>query len=915
VVLFGRERELAELRALAHPDGQGPRALVVLGDVGSGKSALAAECARFARAAGRHVVELRGRESETRIPSAALTQLLRALQAEIADTGTSPHSGIEAQLLGAPSGEKVLAVGLTVLSLVERAGEARPGLIVVDDAHLVDAASLEILSFVFQRVSPAKSTLLLTADGIAMPDGFERTFPELHLEPLDDADSLRVLDSAALPLNSRERIQILEHAAGNPLALIELGRALAADPGAGRSWPHEPLPIGAHLSRRIMRRVAALPAEARFALLVAAVEGSSGAIPGGVFGTDLAALGPAERAGLVAIDRGGVRFSHPFVRSAVYHAASFSDRADAHRALADAFADRPQARAWHLAAIAREPDERLASMLAESGAESLRLGDSSRAGDALERAAELSPHQDEQARRFLSAARIVASTGDGARAESIAARAWAAATTLEVRVSARLALAWVLASRGDFAAATRLLAAAAAASSRSRHTGELGWNVLGIAAAVGYQSGSSRARELVGNAAARLARTAPSGQDLPAQALKLWIDAYLSPDHGRAELIATLLRLVATTPGDEPSLSRLAGAAWLLDETALAIGLSRSALVELDSLGADASRAVMNSVLEWTLIDAGRWDAALEAAALSRSLSSGSRMKVVAGAADAATATVLAARGEHGTASRLASEALAGVRREQCSAVESRARYALGLSAFAAGHYSEAFGHFSRMFGEDGVPLHWHSSMTGIADLADAASRAGRAEDGRRLLRRIEDHLPPEPSARVTVLLARARGHLAPAPAAEAHFRSAVENPHASRWPFDHASARLAFAEWLRRQRRVTEARPLLEAAREAFRELGAQPWLDRAEGELRASSVNVPGIATAPESVTPQQWEIARLAAAGLSNREIGSRMFLSPRTVASHLYRVFPKLGVRDRAQLRDVFMARETRSTPGA
>ncbi|WP_261561866.1 hypothetical protein [Frankia tisae] len=213
----------------------------------------------------------------------------------------------------------------------------------------------------------------------------------------------------------------------------------------------------------------------------------------------------------------------------------------------------------------------------------------------------------------------------------------------------------------------------------------------------------------------------------------------------------------------------------------------------------------------------------------------------------------------------MAAQALAGTRGEHCRAVEVRARYALGLSAFAATRYLESFEHFTRMFRPDGSPLHWHGSPTGAAALA--AARAGRIDEGRHLLHGIEEHLPGLLSGRLRVILGHARALLARADAVEGHYRSAVDDPDTARWPFERALIQLDFGEWLRRQRRIGEARPMLESARATFLELEAQPWQDRAGAELRASGAIVPELAGRPHRWTSQQWEIAKLAAEGLSN------------------------------------------------
>ncbi len=226
----------------------------------------------------------------------------------------------------------------------------------------------------------------------------------------------------------------------------------------------------------------------------------------------------------------------------------------------------------------------------------------------------------------------------------------------------------------------------------------------------------------------------------------------------------------------------------------------------------------------------------------------------------------------------------------------------MGLCALADGDWLTAFDHLRHLFDSDGSPYHYHASYRGTGDLALAAARSGRHLEGREMLKRISAGLA-DPSARVRQSLARADGILADPSTPDAYPADPFDDGDGHQWPFESAQLRLEFGEWLRRRRRINEAKPVLSAAFEAFRALRAKPWERRAEAELRACGIAVPeNLASAAglRELTPQQRQIIRLAAAGLSNREIAQRLFLSPRTVSSHLYRSFPKLGVAGRHQL---------------
>ena len=305
------------------------------------------------------VLSVTGRESESRLAFAGLHQLLRPVLSSAAGL-----PGRQAQaLLGAlglaadPGAPDPLLTGVAVLTLLSDLSERSPVLVVADDAHWLDRSSLDALAFAGSRLDAERVVLLVGARGQAPPPGFDRGFPELHLEPLSAADAGRLLDGQPRPPRGRARAQVLAQAAGNPMALIELATVIADDPAASRRWAAEPLPLTDRLSAVLTSRFAALPEQAQAALLLAAVAdgpdlraaASHGA------GPDARALAPAEQLGLVKVDRTGLQFSHPLVRSAIYHSAPFAQRAAAHRQLAEALHDQPDRRAWHLAAAALQP--------------------------------------------------------------------------------------------------------------------------------------------------------------------------------------------------------------------------------------------------------------------------------------------------------------------------------------------------------------------------------------------------------------------------------------------------------------------------------------------------------------------------------------------------------------------------------
>ena len=909
--IIGRDAGLARLRGLVDPVPRASQVLLVTGEAGMGKTVLLADAAGRARSAGMRVLAVTGRESESKLAFAGLHQLLRpVLSSAAALPGRQARALLGALGLAAdPVAADPLLTGAAVLTLLSDLSERSPVLVVADDAQWLDRSSLDALAFAGRRLDAERVVLLAGARGQAPPAGLDRGFPELRLEPLSAADAGRLLDGQPRPPRGRARAQVLAQAAGNPLALIELATVIADDPGASRRWAAEPLPLTDRLAAVLSARFAALPERAQAALLLAAVADGpdlrAAATAGS--GPDARALAPAEQRGLVKIDRAGLRFSHPLVRSAIYHSAPFARRAAAHRQLAGALHDQPDRRAWHLAAAALQPDEHVAALLEATAAQAQQRGGAAAAALALERAAELSPGPADQARRLVAAASAAVPTGQGDWVQDLATRALAVTADPGLRLTARRDAGWALAWSGRRTAALAALISVAEEASRDQPA--LAWDALGDAATVAYQSGAAASRQAVNRTLDLLERQGPPpparGSRADVNALKLWIRASTDPIRSREQLLPGL-REIAGSPLEEPSLWGTASAAFLLDESDLAIGLLQDGLDRLRAPGVRGTSAGALTVLGWAYIDTGRWDEALEAAAEAAGVAEANHMELVAASADAITATVLALRADTGAARSHAARALATVDPAECGLVAARARRALGVAALADGRYLQAFTQLRSLFSDDGTPLHNYASYLGVADLAAAADRAERRMEGRDVIEHALSHLGGMASPRLEQLIARARGILAGPARSEAYFDKALSDPAGDQWPFERAQLRLDHAEWLRRQRRINDAKPVLTEALGTFRRLRARSWAQRAEAELRACGVAVadaPGDRDALWELTPQQRQIVRLASDGLTNRQIGDRLFLSPRTVSSHLYRSYPKLGVAGRHQLRDV------------
>jgi DNA-binding CsgD family transcriptional regulator/tetratricopeptide (TPR) repeat protein len=886
--LIGRSSELTRLRALAGPGGES--ALVVLGEAGIGKSALLADLAGHGAARGIRVLSAVGSEQESSLPFAGLQQLIRP----VLDERPAPEE-LRAALGLYPMRARpdLFRIGTALVELLARQSDGV--LVLVDDAHWMDSASLQVLAFTGRRLSAGPITMAYAATGDRPPAALGPGLPELRLGPLSAAEAALLLQVQPDPVGGSVRAQVLTEASGNPQALIELSRAGAGDPAAGPGLG--PRPAAGRLTALFAAQLGQLPSVTRHAVLLVAAAGDTdrdvlASVTGGLTPE---ALAPAEELGLITVNTTGIRFRHPLLRSAVYYDASFAARAAIHRQLADVLAARPDRRAWHLGAAALLPHEDVASLLAASAGQAERRGGPAAMALILERAADLSPEPADQAGRLIQAAEAAVSAGQADWARDLADRALERSPDRCLRLRGQLVTAWALVSSGHYLSATEVLLPLARAAAAGAPAAA--WNAIGLAATAAYQSGHPGRLRAV---AATIAALPPAADD-ETQASRLWAMTVT----GQARAAGALPRQPGTS---ERALHHAGAAAWLADETADAIRLLRAARNTFDDQQLRAASGGPLAALGWAYLDAGRWDDALELAAEAGSLTG---TGITSSPAILITATIAAARGDTEHARALVADALAADV-EHGRLVTARARHALGLCALADGDDLTAFGQLGQLFDDDGLPCHPHASYLAIGDLALAAARCGHRLDGRKKLKQINAALaeagqPGNP--RLRQLMARANGILADPSTLGAYSADVLDDRTGNQWPFECAQFDLEFGEWLRRRRRINEAKPVLGTALKAFRALKARPWERRTESELRACGIALPGAlasASGLNGLTPQQRQIIRLAAGGLSNREIAQRLYLSPRTVASHLYRSFPKLGVAGRHQLHDLIPA---------
>ncbi|GAA1585688.1 LuxR family transcriptional regulator [Actinomadura kijaniata] len=911
--LVGRAAELGRVLAPGRPDWRGPRDLLVLGEAGAGKTALLETAAHRLRQAGTLVLRARGNEAESRFPFAGLHQLLLPLSGELGGLPEHLRAPLEAAFgtVAAPRPPDPMLLRIAVLTLVTRTAARRPVALVVDDVQHFDRDSADVLGFVTRRLADPGVTVLLAARGHVPPPRVNAETPVLTLGLLTERAATRLLDAQLRPPVGRARLELLRQARGNPLAIIELCRA------ADRSGAPLEGVAEARLSRlqeTFAARARELPDATRRALLYAAADdhGDLATITRAAgHGADLGVWRPAEEAGLVVITATEVEFRHPLVRSAVYRTAPAQSRRQAHHDLAAALEDEPERAAWHRAGACLGPDESLAAALEEPAERAARRGGRFAAARALERAAECSPADHDRARRYDRALGAADRAGDPRWVRELYERVTRLSRDPDMLGAAACGAGLALSMGARQREAFGLMASAL--EHRPPRDGRVTLALVSVMAAVAFQSGLPEMRrplpgllaevrigpavsapfaEMDGLACELVGKVVLASADPVAHAPALLDPAARTPLREPAEGAAEMTRLLA-----------LGAVAWYADESDLCVESFRAAFAGLRAGEAMGSGATCLVPMAAALIDTGRWgeaDAMLEEAA---AVAAVHRLEHVAVDVRALRATLAALRGRH---EPLGDDAWTAVDLAENRATHAHLLRAAAAQAEAAGDLEDAYRHLRALY-DDGTALHYVLSMRSIVELAAVARRTGRQEEAAPLVEAARAEAGPRPTARMALLLHHATALLDDSPDAERHFRLAIVNPAAQQWPLQRARARLDYARWLRRRRRPLEARPLLSAALETFTRLGARAPAEQAAAELRASGVSGESARASGDdplaSLTAQQQQIVRLAAEGLGNREIAERLMLSPRTIGSHLYQAFPKLGVSSRHQLRDI------------
>ncbi|SEH01079.1 Predicted ATPase [Nonomuraea solani] len=896
ITLFGRERETARLEGLVDGVHERGDALVVRGVPGIGKSALLAVAVARAEARGVTVAGASGVQSETHLPFAGLHQVLRPM---LGAADQLPARQREA-LLGAfgmaeVSDPEPFLVALAVLNLLGDAAARRPLLIVVDDVQWLDRPTTEVLAFVARRVRSDPIVLLMgLRDGY--PTGLDGSdVPELELTGLDPAAAEALLDAQAAELSVGIRWRVLSEAAGNPLALVELPLALEAGTVTAEAGI---LPLTARLEQAFAVRLADLPPPARALLLVAAANDGhdlADTLAGGamVTGAEVSAdaLAPAVDAGLVELQEQALRFRHPLVRSAIYQRAGRTDRLAAHAALARVHGRDPDRRAWHRAAAIAHRDESVAAELEEVAARARQRGAIPVAVTALRRAAEVSEEPAAGAHRVLAAAELAFELGRGDQAAELLALAEPSVAGELPRARVVLLSEELGEGRNDGPAGIRRLITTAEAVAAAGDR-ELALNLVRTAAIRSWWSDpgwEQRSRVIA------LAERLAAGDDDPELLITL---ATAGAVERGADVIERLTK--ARDARLDGAMTRLLGvAASTVGAFDLVGDFLDPSIADLRAQGRLGLLTRALSTQVWRQIFCGDWAGALLVAEEAARLAGETGQRRRQASALAMRALLAGLRGDEARGLELAAEGERVLGTVAISSVAALFQHARGVIALCAGRHDDAFGHLWRLY-EPGDAAHhatWRQWV--ISELAEAAVGAGRQETARRAVAELERVAALTPSPLLHLGLRHARAVLSDD---EALYDVALRADLAA-WPTARARLLLAHGMWLRRRRRIQEARVPLRAARDTFDVLGLLAWGEKARQELRAageaSDLRVP---PAAELLTSQELHIARLAAAGLSNRQIGQQLYLSHRTVSTHLYRAFPKLGITSRAQLRD-------------
>ena len=904
--LIGRDDEIAGIDSFLSSLETRGNSVMLVGEPGVGKSSLLDVGAEAATTRGIRVVHCVVTREQVEPGISVAKQLVSHLADEITRVGATHRRTLqEIFALGRVQPGTELDVATAVFVLLQRLAVERPILIVIDNAEAVDRPSATVLSFLAHRIAGARIGLLV-ASRSGCGDALQWAIPELAIGPLEEASASNLLDETFPALSDRAHRRVLAEAHGNPMALVELPLALNEAQRAGYGLLPWPLMLTDRLRAAMAPSVNSIPVLTRRLLLLLALgqEGDLALIePKDGQSGHLSHLVPAEELGLISVnfERTRVTFRSPLVRAAVVDLSTPEERRVAHRALADLLCGQPERQAWHSAEAAGEPLDELAEGLERAALRVLRAGGVSEAVSLLVRAAQMSTEAGDRARRLAHAAGVEASIG-GQR--DIAMRLLSDARVADPGITGSVEYATahaclLLDGDGDMDLVCDVLANAleSCQGGQERRESQL-LPALYVLASSSWLGADPKAWETLNEASRHLARSTR-------EELQLFQVCFTDPVRAtRRELDLMNVAIMSLEHESDPR--RIIGVALSslhLDR----VSRCRPALRKVvDSGRAGEAVALAIDALMILSLDAflaGQWDLAGRRVAEGFELSSKHGLRTSPWGGWYTAAMIAAASGRRDEVDRLIGELWEWATSRGAQMAQHYASHARAFEALGKRDFEMAFIQAGRVSApgrlEQRVPL----SLWTCLDLVEAAVRTGRTKEAAEHVATMKRKGISSLSPRLALLTMAAAALVAPDDSFSHLFEKALTEPGVDRWPFDVARVRLLFGERLRRARCCTEARTQLSAALETFERLGAHPWSTRTAKELRATGL--PGTRTGDRNrvtLTAQEHEIALLAAAGLTNKEIGERLFLSHRTVGAHLYRIFPKLGITSRAALRD-------------
>jgi len=898
-VLIGRDPELKLLERLLGGARAGGACLLLRGASGTGKSALLDAARRIAEDRRFTVLSCTGVSSEARLPFAGLHQLIRPILTQLGELPAAEREAVQVAL-GVAAGPvpEVALLGMAVLSLAGSVAERSPVLLIADDVQWLDARTCEVLAFVGRRLDDDDVVFLATcrddeADGNPLAAA---GLPQLELGPLQLDAAHALLARHAADLDPTVRARLLTEAEGNPLALVELPAA-ARDFGVA-AVALDSMPITARLEQAFAARLPQLPRQTRTILLVAALADQPDASEV-LAAASLAAeselapsdLQPAIAAGLARLAAGDITFRHPLTRSAVRRAASVAERLAAHAALAYALRNEPARRAWHRAASTTGPDENVALDLEGLAARAEDAGATDVQAAALRRAAELGQSSARRAERWLRAAEVSWQAGQSEQLARLLREADSAG--LDARQQARAAYLRETTQGVGRLSGTDPIAAFAAIADDMRQAGDYRRATEAlhtIALRCYFSNPDASTRMLVVRAAEAIGSLDP---------MLISVLAHAAPVERGAAVIDRLsvLRPGELRAADDHYLGTAATAVGAYD---ICGGFLRSAIDRLRAEGRINHLAQALHTWAWAGVHLGDPAVSLPAAEEARGLFSETGQPLWAACAQLVTASVAGRRGHAHRAETLTADSERTLLFAGLGPLLAMVCFARGVAALGVGRHAEAYETLARIFDAGDHAHHPHLQAWALTDVIEAALHSGHRDDASELWQKLRAEAAVSGSPLMKIGLLITAPQLAADDSAGPLFETAVQ-ADLTAWPLHRARLMLAYGAWLRRRHRVAESRVPLRAARDSLDALGALPWAERARQELSAAGErSLPPAIGALDVLSPQELLIAQLAADGLSNREIGQKLYLSHRTVGSHLYRIFPKLGVVSRAEL---------------